>query len=72
MYEGEGNAMTDVRENGFGVNVINFEELRVSKMALRGAKGKLPIVTPVTDEEMTAYYQWENEIQKSKKLQLFK
>lgn len=66
MYEGEGNAMTDVRKNGIGVIVINFEELRVSKMALRGAKGKLPIITPVTDEEMNAYYKWENEMKKRK------
>lgn len=66
MYEGEGAAMADVRQNGFGVIVINFEELRVSKMALRGAKGKLPIITPVTDEEMTAYYQWETEVKKRK------
>lgn len=66
MYEGEGAAMADIRESGRNVIVINFEELRVSKMALRGAKGKLPIVTPISDEEMTAYYQWENKMKKQR------
>lgn len=64
MYEGEGAAMADIRAAGRKVIVINFEELRVSKMALRGANGNLSIVTPITDEEMTAYYQWENEVRK--------
>ena len=67
MYGGEGAAMADIRESGRNVLVINFEEFRVSKMALRGAKGNLSIVTPITDEEMAEYYKSENEIQKSKK-----
>lgn len=66
MYEGEGAAMTDIRESGRNVIVINLEEFRVSKMALRGAKGKLPIVTPISEEEMTLYYQWENKMKKQR------
>lgn len=60
MYAGEGAAITDIRDAGRNVVIINFEEFRVAKMTLRGANGKLPIVTPITDEEMTQYYQWEN------------
>jgi hypothetical protein len=58
MYEGEGAALSDVKKaSDRGVVVINFEELRVSKMALRGAKGNLSIITPISDKEMADYYQ---------------
>lgn len=67
MYEGEGEAMADIRESGRNIIVINLEEFRVSKMALRGAEGKLPIVTPISDKEMTAYYQRENRMKKQRK-----
>jgi hypothetical protein len=61
MYEGEGAAMRDIRDRGTGVVVLNFEEFRVSRLAFRGADKKLPILTPVTDEEMNTYYRWESE-----------
>ncbi|MBI5356889.1 hypothetical protein HZB78_04780 [Candidatus Collierbacteria bacterium] len=62
MYWGEGAAMSDIKKSGNrGVVVINFEELRVSKMALRGAKGNLSILTPVSDKEMAEYYKSEND-----------
>ena len=64
MYVGEGAAMADIRKSGRNIIVINFEEFRVSKMALRGARGNLSIVTPITDEEMAGYYKWENETQR--------
>lgn len=60
MYVGEGKAIADIKATGRNVVVINFEELRVAKMTLLGANGKLPIVTPITDPEMNQYYQWEN------------
>ena len=66
MYEGEGAAITDIRKTGTSVIVLNFEEFRVTRLALRGAGGRLPIVTPVTDEMINAYYRWESEQNKRK------
>lgn len=73
MYAGEGKAMTDIKDMGQrGVVMVNFEEFRVAKTTLAGAQGRLSIITPTSDQEMTAYYKWKNEIQNNKKLQLFK
>jgi hypothetical protein len=73
MYAGEGITMKDIKNKGQRqVVVANFEEFRVAKTTLAGAQGQLSIITPTSDKEMTAYYKWKNEIQKSKKLQLFK
>ena len=66
IYAGEGIAFEDMQKNGNNIVIINFEEMRVPQMASLGANGNLSIVTPITPNEMTRYYQWENR-QKVKK-----
>ena len=73
MYAGEGIDMKTIKDKGQrGIVLVNFEEFRVAKTTLAGAQGQLSIITPISDQEMTAYYKWKNEIQNRKKLQLFK
>lgn len=73
MYAGEGMGMTNIKDMGQrGVVMVNFEEFRVAKTTLAGAQGQLSIITPTSDQEMTAYYKWKNQIRINKKLQLFK
>ncbi len=60
VYAGEGVAFEELQGKGKGVVVINFEEMRVPQMAMRGARGNLVVVTPIKSREMQDYYQWEN------------
>lgn len=60
VYAGEGIALSEIRATKRKVIVVNFEEFRVPKMALLGADGKLPIVTPISDQEMNEYYRQSN------------
>ncbi|MBI2309431.1 hypothetical protein HYU89_00850 [Candidatus Collierbacteria bacterium] len=65
MYAGEGKTIKDIKDNDQqGVVLVNFEEFRVAKTILAGAQGQLSVITPISDQEMTAYYKWKNEIQK--------
>lgn len=57
MYVGEGLTLAEIQRDN-PVVIINFEEMRVSQMTLRGAGGNLPIVTPISNQQMTRYYQW--------------
>lgn len=59
VYAGEGVVFEELQQKGQGVVVINFEEMRVPQMAFLGARGILSIVTPITNQEMVNYYQWE-------------
>lgn len=59
VYAGEGVALEEFQDNGVGVVIVNFEEMRVPQMAFLGSRGSLPIVTPIKYEEMVSYYRWE-------------
>lgn len=59
VYAGEGVAFEELKKNGNNIIVINFEEMRVPKMAYLGAKEDLPIVSPVTNDEREAFYRSE-------------
>lgn len=50
MYAGEGAALVDAK-----AIVINFEDRRVPGWFKYGAKGLLPIITPINQEEKEAY-----------------
>lgn len=59
VYAGEGVAFEELQQKGRNIVVINFEEMRVPQMAYLGARGNLPVITPITEKEMVGYYRWE-------------
>lgn len=59
VYAGEGVAFEEFQQKGRNVVVINLEEFRPPQMAYLGANNNLSIVTPVSEQEMTGYYRWE-------------
>lgn len=68
IYSGEGVFYEEAQEAGRGIVILNFEEMRVSQMSFVGARGDLVIATPISSEQMTAFYQWEKaQIAKRKK-----
>ncbi len=59
VYAGEGVVYEELQNRGQNIVVVNFEEFRVPQMEFLGANGDLAIATPITEEEMLSYYQWE-------------
>lgn len=59
VYAGEGVAFNELQQKGRNIVVINFEEMTPPQMAYLGARGNVPVITPITEKEMLGYYQWE-------------
>jgi len=58
VYAGEGCALDNLRRKGRKIIVLNFEEMRVSRMTLLGSGGRVAIITPIKPQEMEEYYRW--------------
>ncbi|RJQ24833.1 hypothetical protein C4577_06845 [Candidatus Parcubacteria bacterium] len=59
VYAGEGVFFEEMQMRGNGIVIVNFEEMRCCQMAYLGSQGNLTIVTPIKNNEMRRYYQWE-------------
>lgn len=58
VYAGEGCALDSLRRKGRKIIVLNFEEMRVSRMTLLGSEAGVAIITPIKPREMEEYYRW--------------
>lgn len=57
IYVGEGIAKKELQEKGRNIIVFNFEEMRVGQLEFLGADGELAVITAITPDQMTNYYQ---------------
>ncbi len=61
MYYAEGLAFAQLRRQGKRIVLINLEEYRVPQLTNLGSAATLPIITPVSSEEINNYYQWKKQ-----------
>jgi hypothetical protein len=67
VYVGEGQAFTEIVRSGRNVILLDLEEIRVGKMTALGADEVLPIVSPLSNAEKLAYYQWKKSLIQNRK-----